>query len=151
MTKWAWQPLGDFCTAHSHSSVMIARMHLLCSCFLALRFQGYQDVRDRMIHRSTSQGSISSPVYSRHSYTPTTARSPQHFHRPGKGHCSRPSLCRTVLFLCDFSPWHWELAAKHIRLLQEKRKKERKLLSNSSLCYISSWNSYFMLMFIMIS
>nr|XP_015003725.2 actin-binding LIM protein 1 isoform X8 [Macaca mulatta] len=44
--------------------------------------EGYQDVRDRMIHRSTSQGSISSPVYSRHSYTPTTSRSPQHFHRP---------------------------------------------------------------------
>uniref|UniRef100_A0A8C5F1P4 Actin binding LIM protein 1 n=1 Tax=Gopherus evgoodei TaxID=1825980 RepID=A0A8C5F1P4_9SAUR len=45
--------------------------------------EGYQDVRDRMIHRSTSQGSISSPVYSRHSYTPTMSRSPQHFHRPG--------------------------------------------------------------------
>ncbi|XP_013371239.1 PREDICTED: actin-binding LIM protein 1 isoform X6 [Chinchilla lanigera] len=44
--------------------------------------EGYQDVRDRMIHRSTSQGSINSPVYSRHSYTPTTSRSPQHFHRP---------------------------------------------------------------------
>nr|BAE02533.1 unnamed protein product [Macaca fascicularis] len=38
-----------------------------------------------MIHRSTSQGSISSPVYSRHSYTPTTSRSPQHFHRPDQG------------------------------------------------------------------
>ncbi|KAM7170360.1 actin-binding LIM protein 1 isoform 9-T9 [Macrochelys suwanniensis] len=45
--------------------------------------EGYQDVRDRMIHRSTSQGSIGSPVYSRHSYTPTMSRSPQHFHRPG--------------------------------------------------------------------
>ncbi|XP_072596263.1 actin-binding LIM protein 1 isoform X26 [Vulpes vulpes] len=45
--------------------------------------EGYQDSRDRVIHRSTSQGSISSPVYSRHSYTPTTSRSPQHFHRPG--------------------------------------------------------------------
>ncbi|XP_041516960.1 actin-binding LIM protein 1 isoform X10 [Microtus oregoni] len=45
--------------------------------------EGYQDGRDRMIHRSTSQGSINSPVYSRHSYTPTTSRSPQHFHRPG--------------------------------------------------------------------
>ncbi|XP_010213225.1 PREDICTED: actin-binding LIM protein 1 isoform X5 [Tinamus guttatus] len=45
--------------------------------------EGYQDARDRMIHRSTSQGSINSPVYSRHSYTPTMARSPQHFHRPG--------------------------------------------------------------------
>uniref|UniRef100_A0A673T7C3 Actin binding LIM protein 1 n=1 Tax=Suricata suricatta TaxID=37032 RepID=A0A673T7C3_SURSU len=45
--------------------------------------EGYQDARDQVIHRSTSQGSISSPVYSRHSYTPTTSRSPQHFHRPG--------------------------------------------------------------------
>uniref|UniRef100_A0A8D1G6Z1 Actin binding LIM protein 1 n=1 Tax=Sus scrofa TaxID=9823 RepID=A0A8D1G6Z1_PIG len=41
------------------------------------------DGRDRAIHRSTSQGSINSPGYSRHSYTPTTSRSPQHFHRPG--------------------------------------------------------------------
>ncbi|XP_025251530.1 actin-binding LIM protein 1 isoform X4 [Theropithecus gelada] len=47
--------------------------------------EGYQDIRDRMIHRSTSQGSINSPVYSRHSYTPTTSRSPQHFHRPDQG------------------------------------------------------------------
>uniref|UniRef100_A0A670HUX0 Actin binding LIM protein 1 n=1 Tax=Podarcis muralis TaxID=64176 RepID=A0A670HUX0_PODMU len=46
---------------------------------------GYQDLRDRMIHRSTSQGSIGSPVYSRHSYTPTMSRSPQHFHRPDQG------------------------------------------------------------------
>ncbi|XP_038614649.1 actin-binding LIM protein 1 isoform X18 [Tachyglossus aculeatus] len=47
--------------------------------------EGYQDVRDRMIQRSTSQGSINSPVYSRHSYTPTMSRSPQHFHRPDQG------------------------------------------------------------------
>uniref|UniRef100_A0AC11CL02 Actin binding LIM protein 1 n=1 Tax=Ovis aries TaxID=9940 RepID=A0AC11CL02_SHEEP len=47
--------------------------------------EGYPDGRDRMIHRSTSQGSINSPVYSRHSYTPTTSRSPQHFHRPDQG------------------------------------------------------------------
>ncbi|XP_045294990.1 actin-binding LIM protein 1 isoform X13 [Leopardus geoffroyi] len=47
--------------------------------------EGYQDARDRVIHRSTSQGSINSPVYSRHSYTPTTSRSPQHFHRPDQG------------------------------------------------------------------
>ncbi|KAG2462866.1 ABLM1 protein, partial [Polypterus senegalus] len=44
--------------------------------------EGYHDMRDRMIHRSTSQGSISSPIYNRHSYTPTMSRSPQHFHRP---------------------------------------------------------------------
>ncbi|XP_020929031.1 actin-binding LIM protein 1 isoform X27 [Sus scrofa] len=47
--------------------------------------EGYQDGRDRAIHRSTSQGSINSPGYSRHSYTPTTSRSPQHFHRPDQG------------------------------------------------------------------
>ncbi|XP_051883456.1 actin-binding LIM protein 1 isoform X7 [Pristis pectinata] len=45
--------------------------------------EGYHDARDRMVQRSSSQGSISSPVYSRHCYTPTVTRSPQHFHRPG--------------------------------------------------------------------
>ncbi|XP_067858268.1 actin-binding LIM protein 1 isoform X7 [Heptranchias perlo] len=47
--------------------------------------EGYHDARDRVVHRSSSQGSISSPVYSRHCYTPTVARSPQHFHRPDQG------------------------------------------------------------------
>uniref|UniRef100_A0A8C6M849 Actin binding LIM protein 1a n=1 Tax=Nothobranchius furzeri TaxID=105023 RepID=A0A8C6M849_NOTFU len=41
------------------------------------------DKRDRILQRSTSQGSIGSPVYNRHGYTPTLSRSPQHFHRPG--------------------------------------------------------------------
>ncbi|XP_044152648.1 actin-binding LIM protein 1 isoform X15 [Bufo gargarizans] len=45
--------------------------------------EGYMDGRERMIQRSTSQGSLNSPVYSRHNYTPTVSRSPQHFHRPG--------------------------------------------------------------------
>ncbi|XP_055776795.1 actin-binding LIM protein 1-like isoform X12 [Salvelinus fontinalis] len=40
------------------------------------------DIRERILQRSTSQGSIGSPVYNRHSYTPLS-RSPQHFHRPG--------------------------------------------------------------------
>lgn len=63
--------------------------------------QGSQDVRDRMIHRSTSQGSINSPVYSRHSYTPTTSRSPQHFHRPGKN--TLPGVWYILnVFLCEF-------------------------------------------------
>ncbi|XP_067278432.1 actin-binding LIM protein 1a isoform X1 [Pseudorasbora parva] len=44
--------------------------------------EGYYDMRERILHRSTSQGSIGSPIYSRHSYTPMS-RSPQHFHRPG--------------------------------------------------------------------
>ncbi|XP_072883925.1 actin-binding LIM protein 1 isoform X12 [Hemitrygon akajei] len=47
--------------------------------------EGYQDARDRLVHRSSSQGSISSPSYSRHCYTPTVTRSPQHFHRPDQG------------------------------------------------------------------
>ncbi|XP_078787708.1 actin-binding LIM protein 1a isoform X15 [Oryzias latipes] len=41
------------------------------------------DRRERILQRSTSQGSIGSPVYNRHGYTPTLSRSPQHFHRPG--------------------------------------------------------------------
>ncbi|KAI2658072.1 Actin-binding LIM protein 1 [Labeo rohita] len=45
--------------------------------------KGYYDMRERILHRSTSQGSIGSPIYSRHNYTPTLSRSPQHFHRPG--------------------------------------------------------------------
>uniref|UniRef100_H3D7C1 Actin binding LIM protein 1a n=1 Tax=Tetraodon nigroviridis TaxID=99883 RepID=H3D7C1_TETNG len=44
--------------------------------------KGY-DRRDRILQRSTSQGSIGSPVYNRHGYTPNLSRSPQHFHRPG--------------------------------------------------------------------
>ncbi|XP_056386864.1 actin-binding LIM protein 1 isoform X10 [Hyla sarda] len=47
--------------------------------------EGYQDGRERIMQRSTSQGSINSPVYSRHNYTPTISRSPQHFHRPDQG------------------------------------------------------------------
>ncbi|MEQ2243784.1 Actin-binding LIM protein 1, partial [Ilyodon furcidens] len=43
------------------------------------------DRRDRILQRSTSQGSIGSPVYNRHGYTPTLSRSPQHFHRPDQG------------------------------------------------------------------
>ncbi|KAG1935354.1 actin-binding LIM protein [Pimephales promelas] len=46
--------------------------------------EGYYDMRERILHRSTSQGSIGSPIYSRHSYTPMS-RSPQHFHRPDQG------------------------------------------------------------------
>uniref|UniRef100_A0A8D3AI90 Actin-binding LIM protein 1 n=1 Tax=Scophthalmus maximus TaxID=52904 RepID=A0A8D3AI90_SCOMX len=42
------------------------------------------DRRERILQRSTSQGSIGSPVYNRHGYTPTLSRSPQHFHRPGE-------------------------------------------------------------------
>ncbi|XP_026996322.1 actin-binding LIM protein 1 isoform X3 [Tachysurus fulvidraco] len=45
--------------------------------------EGCYDIRERIMQRSTSQGSIGSPMYSRHNYTPTLSRTPQHFHRPG--------------------------------------------------------------------
>nr|XP_019947196.1 PREDICTED: actin-binding LIM protein 1 isoform X8 [Paralichthys olivaceus] len=47
--------------------------------------EGTYDRRERILQRSTSQGSIGSPVYNRHGYTPTLSRSPQHFHRPDQG------------------------------------------------------------------
>ncbi|XP_059387079.1 actin-binding LIM protein 1-like [Carassius carassius] len=45
--------------------------------------EGCYDIRERIMQRSTSQGSIGSPVYHRHSYIPPFSKSPQHFHRPG--------------------------------------------------------------------
>ncbi|XP_062331407.1 actin-binding LIM protein 1 [Osmerus eperlanus] len=48
--------------------------------------EGCYDMRERIMQRSTSQGSIGSPTdYNRHNYTPTLSRSPQHFHRPDQG------------------------------------------------------------------
>ncbi|TRY85421.1 hypothetical protein DNTS_016102 [Danionella cerebrum] len=44
--------------------------------------EGCYDMRERIIQRSTSQGSIGSPVYHRHNYIPSLSKSPQHFHRP---------------------------------------------------------------------
>lgn len=41
-------------------------------------------MKGHILQRSTSQGSIGSPIYNRHCYTPTMSRSPQHFHRPGE-------------------------------------------------------------------
>ncbi|KTG35084.1 hypothetical protein cypCar_00018887 [Cyprinus carpio] len=46
--------------------------------------EGCYDMRERIMQRSTSQGSIGSPVYHRHSYIPPLSKSPQHFHRPGE-------------------------------------------------------------------
>ncbi|XP_016427898.1 actin-binding LIM protein 1 isoform X18 [Sinocyclocheilus rhinocerous] len=44
--------------------------------------EGCYDMRERIMQRSTSQGSIGSPVYHRHNYIPPLSKSPQHFHRP---------------------------------------------------------------------
>uniref|UniRef100_A0A671MEB0 Actin-binding LIM protein 1-like n=1 Tax=Sinocyclocheilus anshuiensis TaxID=1608454 RepID=A0A671MEB0_9TELE len=51
--------------------------------------EGCYDMRERIIQRSTSQGSIGSPVYHRHNYIPPLSKSPQHFHRPGSDGRSR--------------------------------------------------------------
>ncbi|TRY85429.1 hypothetical protein DNTS_016102 [Danionella cerebrum] len=51
--------------------------------------EGCYDMRERIIQRSTSQGSIGSPVYHRHNYIPSLSKSPQHFHRPGSEGRSR--------------------------------------------------------------
>ncbi|XP_016122633.1 actin-binding LIM protein 1-like isoform X21 [Sinocyclocheilus grahami] len=51
--------------------------------------EGCYDMRERIIQRSTSQGSIGSPVYHRHNYIPPLSKSPQHFHRPGSNGRSR--------------------------------------------------------------
>ncbi|TST98572.1 Actin-binding LIM protein 1 [Bagarius yarrelli] len=42
----------------------------------------FYDIKGHILQRSTSQGSIGSPIYNRHCFTPTLSRSPQHFHRP---------------------------------------------------------------------
>ncbi|XP_042591631.1 actin-binding LIM protein 1 isoform X32 [Cyprinus carpio] len=51
--------------------------------------EGCYDMRVRIMQRSTSQGSIGSPVYHRHNYIPPVSKSPQHFHRPGSDGRSR--------------------------------------------------------------
>ncbi|XP_030235585.1 actin-binding LIM protein 1a isoform X7 [Gadus morhua] len=75
--------------------------------------EGYCDRRERILHRSTSQGSIGSPVYNRHGYIPTLSRSPQHFHRPDQGsniyrkppiykkHDPEPKMGRSVTMVTD--------------------------------------------------
>uniref|UniRef100_A0A3Q3SGX7 Actin binding LIM protein 1 n=1 Tax=Mastacembelus armatus TaxID=205130 RepID=A0A3Q3SGX7_9TELE len=64
------------------------------------RISGSYDRRDRILQRSTSQGSIGSPVYNRHGYTPTLSRSPQHFHRPVY-ECYIKKLCNFLLCLAS--------------------------------------------------
>uniref|UniRef100_A0AAR2ITG8 Actin binding LIM protein 1b n=1 Tax=Pygocentrus nattereri TaxID=42514 RepID=A0AAR2ITG8_PYGNA len=58
--------------------------------------EGCYDMRERIMQRSTSQGSIGSPVYSRHNYMPSLSKSPQHFHRPGER--DTPNLIYTLPF-----------------------------------------------------
>ncbi|XP_078711510.1 actin-binding LIM protein 1-like isoform X8 [Lampetra fluviatilis] len=45
--------------------------------------QGPVEVHERLERRSSSHGTISSPGYARHGFSPSATRSPQHFHCPG--------------------------------------------------------------------
>uniref|UniRef100_A0A8C1UTK7 Actin binding LIM protein 1b n=1 Tax=Cyprinus carpio TaxID=7962 RepID=A0A8C1UTK7_CYPCA len=64
--------------------------------------EGCYDMRERIMQRSTSQGSIGSPVYHRHSYIPPLSKSPQHFHRPGEFIRALFSLSFLLLFFLSF-------------------------------------------------
>lgn len=75
--------------------------------------QGCYDRRERILQRSTSQGSIGSPVYNRHGYTPTLLRSPQHFHRPGELLEWNVLFCFLLIPCClKTSPLFWESLRK---------------------------------------
>ncbi|XP_024242974.1 actin-binding LIM protein 1 isoform X2 [Oncorhynchus tshawytscha] len=83
------------------------------------------DIRERILQRSTSQGSIGSPVYNRHSYTPLS-RSPQHFHRPGTDpHSGRSSPIpqrpdsRPVTPPLSLTPKHFHLPDQGINIYRK--------------------------------
>ncbi|XP_036802607.1 actin-binding LIM protein 1 isoform X2 [Oncorhynchus mykiss] len=83
------------------------------------------DIRERILQRSTSQGSIGSPVYNRHSYTPLS-RSPQHFHRPGTDPHSRRSSpipqrpdSRPVTPPLSLTPKHFHLPDQGINIYRK--------------------------------
>uniref|UniRef100_A0A8C5CN34 Actin binding LIM protein 1a n=1 Tax=Gadus morhua TaxID=8049 RepID=A0A8C5CN34_GADMO len=106
---------------------------------------GYCDRRERILHRSTSQGSIGSPVYNRHGYIPTLSRSPQHFHRPG---ADPPSGRSSPLPLrCDSRPVTPPLSQtpKHFHLPDQGSNIYRKppiYKKHGTFTFHSSWFSH---------
>uniref|UniRef100_A0A8B9RDP6 Actin binding LIM protein 1b n=1 Tax=Astyanax mexicanus TaxID=7994 RepID=A0A8B9RDP6_ASTMX len=76
---------------------------------------GCYDMRERIMQRSTSQGSIGSPVYSRHNYTPSLSKSPQHFHRPGtepSSGRSSPLSSRPATPTLSLTPKHFHIPGR---------------------------------------
>ncbi|XP_017551486.1 actin-binding LIM protein 1 isoform X36 [Pygocentrus nattereri] len=74
--------------------------------------EGCYDMRERIMQRSTSQGSIGSPVYSRHNYMPSLSKSPQHFHRPGtepSSGRSSPLSSRPATPTLSLTPKHFHI------------------------------------------
>uniref|UniRef100_A0A672KU21 Actin-binding LIM protein 1-like n=1 Tax=Sinocyclocheilus grahami TaxID=75366 RepID=A0A672KU21_SINGR len=77
--------------------------------------EGCYDMRERIIQRSTSQGSIGSPVYHRHNYIPPLSKSPQHFHRPGtepSSGRSSPLSSRPATPTLSLTPKHFHIPGR---------------------------------------
>uniref|UniRef100_A0AAR2KQ14 Actin binding LIM protein 1b n=1 Tax=Pygocentrus nattereri TaxID=42514 RepID=A0AAR2KQ14_PYGNA len=77
--------------------------------------EGCYDMRERIMQRSTSQGSIGSPVYSRHNYMPSLSKSPQHFHRPGtepSSGRSSPLSSRPATPTLSLTPKHFHIPGR---------------------------------------
>ncbi|XP_042559273.1 actin-binding LIM protein 1 isoform X41 [Clupea harengus] len=84
--------------------------------------EGCYDMRERIMERSTSQGSIGSPVYNRHNYTPTVSRSPQHFHRPGtepSSGRSSPLSSRPATPTLPLTPKHFHIPEQGMNMYRK--------------------------------
>ncbi|XP_056124883.1 actin-binding LIM protein 1 isoform X28 [Rhinichthys klamathensis goyatoka] len=84
--------------------------------------EGCYDMRERIIQRSTSQGSIGSPVYHRHNYIPPLSKSPQHFHRPGtepSSGRSSPLSSRPATPTLSLTPKHFHIPDQGINMYRK--------------------------------
>uniref|UniRef100_A0A672MAP9 Actin-binding LIM protein 1-like n=1 Tax=Sinocyclocheilus grahami TaxID=75366 RepID=A0A672MAP9_SINGR len=83
---------------------------------------GCYDMRERIMQRSTSQGSIGSPVYHRHNYIPPLSKSPQHFHRPGtepSSGRSSPLSSRPATPTLSLTPKHFHIPDQGINMYRK--------------------------------
>ncbi|XP_042591634.1 actin-binding LIM protein 1 isoform X35 [Cyprinus carpio] len=84
--------------------------------------EGCYDMRVRIMQRSTSQGSIGSPVYHRHNYIPPVSKSPQHFHRPGtepSSGRSSPLSSRPATPTLSLTPKHFHIPDQGINMYRK--------------------------------
>ncbi|XP_027021550.2 actin-binding LIM protein 1a isoform X2 [Tachysurus fulvidraco] len=79
----------------------------------------FYDMKGHILQRSTSQGSIGSPIYNRHCYTPTLSRSPQHFHRPGPEPSSGRSSPGASTPPLPLTPKHFHLPDQSVNMYRK--------------------------------
>ncbi|KAG7334412.1 hypothetical protein KOW79_002819 [Hemibagrus wyckioides] len=79
----------------------------------------FYDIKGHMLQRSTSQGSIGSPIYNRHCFTPTLSRSPQHFHRPGPEPSSGRSSPGASTPPLPLTPKHFHLPDQSVNMYRK--------------------------------